>query len=137
MKSLLKTLLILVAIISFSSCDLGTDEQQTCLFYEGSAATAVSGPETAAVNQEITLNVSFTTRENCGSFYNFYEVADVNNVNSITITVNSRIDGCDCSKSTTKTAPYKFKALTAGVYVLKFKKSNDANDVITKTITVS
>lgn len=137
MKFLSKTLLLLVAVFSVSSCDLGSDSESTCLFYEGAATVAVTGPETAGVNQEIILNVSYTSRKDCGTFYNFYEVADVNNVNSITITVNTIIESCNCSTATiTKTEPYKFKALSAGTYVLKFKKSNEPTDLITKTIVV-
>ena len=137
MKFLSKTLLLLVAAFSISSCDLSSDSESTCLFYEGAAAVAVTGPETATVNQEITLTVSYTSRKDCGTFQNFYEVADVNNVNSLTITVNTRVESCNCSTATvTKTEPYKFKALSAGTYILKFKKSNEPTDVITKTIVV-
>jgi len=138
MKIFSKALLLLLTIVSISSCDLSSDDEQTCVYYEGAATTAVTGPDTAAVNEEISLNVSYLGRVDCGTFYQFYEASDVNDVNTITITVNTKIESCNCgTASTTKTVVYKFKALSAGVYKLKFKKSNEPNDFILKTITVA
>ena len=136
MKLISKTLIILLALVSFASCDLGGDNDtpQNCNYQAGIGTTAVTGATTAALNEEITLTVSFTLANNCGSFLLYNEVNQSNN--DKIITVNAKFEGCGCDNiEVRKTAPYKFKAVAAGVYNLKFRKNN--TEYITHTITVS
>lgn len=135
MKSILKKTFLLVSFIMIASCDVGIDDNQNvCSYIAGVGTTQVTGPVTAAVNEEITLTTTFSVANNCGSFYLFNETNGSNNDKNITI--NARFDGCNCNDiPVVKTEPYKFKAISPGVYNLKFKKTN--TEFITHTITVS
>lgn len=131
MKLISKSLFVLFTLVFLSSCDLG-DDQETCYYVAGVGTTAVTGPETADVNEEISFNVTFKVAGNCGSFLQFFEAETGN---EIKITVNAKYEGCDCDGvETTRTAVYKFKATSPGIYKLIFKKTN--TEFITKTITV-
>lgn len=136
MKLIFKTMLIALAFISFSSCDLGGDDNfstQNCTYLAGIATTAVTGPITANVNEEISLTVSFTLANNCGKFHLFNEAIGANR--DKIITVNAIFEGCNCDNvPVAKTETYKFKAVSEGVYNLKFKKAND--EFLMHTITV-
>lgn len=108
--------------VSLSSCDIGGSNDCTSQ-YVGVGTTAVTGPETAAVNETITLQVSFSVTSNCGEFQLFH--ADQGEPNETIITVNAKYDGCNCDKTAvTLTAPYSFKAVAPGTYLLRFKKDN-------------
>lgn len=134
MKLISKSLIILFAIVSFTSCDVEKEEDNpTCFYTTAIGTTAVTGPEIAAVNEEITLTVSYILGNDCGRFLSFSEVNQSNNDKIITI--GARFEGCDCVNiPINKTEPYKFKGLNAGVYNLKFKKNE--TQFVTHTITV-
>ena len=135
MKLIFKTMLLAVMLFSITSCDLGGDDTsvQNCNYPIGIGTTAVTGPTTASLNEEIELTVSFTLGNNCGKFHQFYETLDGNR--DKIITVNALFEGCNCDNSpVAKTEKYKFKAVSEGVYNLKFRKAN--NEFLIHTITV-
>ncbi len=118
--------------VSLSSCDIGGSSDCTSQ-YVGVGTTAVTGPETAAINETITLQVSFSVSNNCGEFQLFH--TEQGEPNETIITVNAKYDGCNCDKTAVvKTEPYSFKAIAAGTYVLRFRKDNTT--YIDKTIVV-
>jgi len=131
MKLISKSIFALLTFGFLSSCDI-SDDKNFCSYSAGVGTTAVTGPETAAIDEEISFTVSFSVDSTCGSFLQFHQVESGN---EITITVNAEYKGCNCDTTVTaRTATYKFKALRAGVYKLIFKKTN--TESITKTITV-
>ena len=136
MKTIFKNFFLLLSLVLITSCDVGGDDggNPNCLYTAGVGATAVNGPIVANINEEITINVTFSVANNCGSFLLFNEVNGSNNEK--VITVNAKFEGCSCNDiPVVKTSPYKFKAISAGVYTLKFRKTN--TEFITHTVTVS
>ncbi len=95
--------------------------------------SVVTGPTTGAVNQELTLTVTFAVDNNCGEFNKFIETTtDKTKI----IEVEAKYQGSNCgTTASTKTTPYKFKATAAGTYILKFKKS--ATEFVTQTIIIT
>jgi hypothetical protein len=131
--SVSKITFLFFSLLMLSGCDVGSDEQKCHSDSIGVGVTAVTGPETAAVDETITLNVAFKVLNDCGSFQVFNKAATED---ATIITVNVQYDGCSCGATDLdRTAPYTFKASVPGVYVLKFRITNST--YITHTITVS
>lgn len=133
----IKLVLFLFLIGGITSCDVGSDSNSGPV-YLYVATTGVSGPVTAAVNVEISLDVTFQVTSNCGTFHSFYEEGTVA---ERTITVLAQYDtAADCDKTAvTRVAPYKFRSAVPGTYVLKFRVNNGttSDSFITKTIVVT
>ena len=129
-KSAIATLLIAVL---FASCDPGYSNESNCPVIVSVPTAAVTGPSAAAVNEEISFNVSYRSRANCSDFSTFHKQILVN---QRIITPTVVYDACACTDSTvtTRTEVFKFKEAAAGVYELKFRKEND--DYINHTVTV-
>lgn len=124
-----------VALLLFTATALvscSTDENQTTTS-EKEFVTQVTGPTTGTVNQELSLNVTYSVDGECGEFEKTVETT-VGNTKTIEVVVKyDRTKAC--TQPTTQNTVYKFKATTAGTYILKFKKS--ATEFITQTIVVS
>lgn len=122
--------LVLLVSTAFTSCS--DDDSGTSLVTKKSLVTAVTGPETGDLNQDVTLNVTFAVENNCGAFNRYIETTEGTTKN---IEVEAKYEGSDCgTTATTKTTTYKFKSATAGTYSLKFKKT--ATEFITHTIVI-
>jgi len=131
----IKILSFLFLIIAFSGCDISDDNK--CKQTLPVEVTAVNGPTTAAVNEEITLTIGFKVLSSCGSFSSFLNEGTAT---APIITVMIDYDGCSCDKkSSIQSQPYKFKATATGTYILKFSVNggNAESSFITKTIIVS
>lgn len=136
MKSILKKTFLVLSIIMIASCDVSSDDNTSnnCSKIVGVGTISVTGPDTATANEEITLEVDFAVNNSCGEFLKF--VQSQQSGNELIVTVNAVYTGCSCiDLEEVKTAPFKFKALSAGVYKLKFRKTN--TEFITHTVTVS
>ncbi len=126
---------MLTLSISLTSC-LGdsNNSPNECYYTIYVGVTDVTGPTTATVNQQITLDVTFNVADSCGSFQAYYE--EPTNTNEKTITVLAKYLGCDCTAGVvTKTVPYNFKAQATGTYVLKFKITNTTFKTVTIVVT--
>ena len=90
------------------------------------------GANTALVNQEVVLTVSFGCFNGCGQFGNFEETTTGN---TSTINVNAKYEGCICTQDAPiRTTLYKFKKSQTGTYELKFWQG--ASSYLTYTIIV-
>ena len=123
--------LVLVATTGFTSC---SNEDEPAIITKKAFVSAVNGPAAGAVNEELTLTVSFAVENNCGVFNKFVETPTEANTKVIEVETVSEGTNCDAVPAT-KTVPYKFKATAAGTYILKFKKS--ATEFVTQTIVIS
>lgn len=123
--------LLLIISLSCSSCMNDDVPADTISLLEG-RITAVSGPETANINTEISLTLTFNVDNNCGRFNRFITAVDGN---TKTVILEAVHDSQNCNYEIIQTTTYKFKETKAGTYVLKFKKSE--TEYITKTIVVS
>ncbi|MDR6967681.1 hypothetical protein J2X31_001693 [Flavobacterium arsenatis] len=124
--------LVLVVSSAFTSCSDDDSNTPPVLVTKKSLVTAVTGPETGDLNQELTLNVTFAVENNCGAFNKYVETTAGT---TKTIEVESKYVGSNCGTTpTTKNTTYKFKSATAGTYNLKFKKT--ATEFITHTVVI-
>lgn len=122
--------LVLFVSTAFTSCS--SDDSGDTLTLQKEFVTAVTGPTTGAVNEDITLTVTYAVDNSCGQFNKYVQTV---NGNTKTIEVEAKYVGTDCGTTpATKTEPYKFKVIQAGTYVFKFKKS--ATEFITQTVVV-
>lgn len=131
---LIKSVLgVLVVLACSTSCSLD-DGNRNCSQIIGTSTLGVTGPTTAAVNEEITLTVSYRLAEACGDFYNFNNQTVSATENNVGVLVT--YDVCECDNVyTVKTEPYKFKVAVAGTYKIKFAITNDT--FLIHTVTVS
>ena len=125
-------LLLFTAAATFTSCS-SDDDSSTAPVFKTAFVTAVTGPETGAINEELSLNVTFTVDNACGVFD---KVVATTAANTQTIEVKAKYAGNNCGTTpTTKATVYKFKPTAAGTYLLKFKKT--ATEFITQTVVVN
>lgn len=119
----ISTLAILALIMI--SCDISESSTVNCPEIIGVGTTAVTGPSETTVNTEIDLEVSYKARKNCGGFSSFYKNTSSDPLVDI-ITVNNTYNPCSCDQvESIQTANYTFKKSTAGIYIVKFKKTNE------------
>ena len=130
-KFALKTLAVVLFVsTAFTSCS--NDDESETIITKNELVSAVTGPETGAINQEVTFQVTYGVENSCGNFHQYLETISGN---SKTIQVQTRYIGTNCATTAaTKTEPYKFTLNTAGTYVFKFKSS--ATAFITKTVVI-
>lgn len=122
--------LVLFVSTAFTSCS--SDDSGETLTLQKEFVTAVTGPTTGTVNQEVALSVTYAVDNSCGQFNKYVETL---NGNTKTIEVEAKYVGTNCGTTpATKTEPYKFIVNQAGTYVFKFKKS--ATEFITQTVVV-
>lgn len=107
-------------------------ENSNCLFFTNAAVTNIAGPNTAFVNQEIVLTISFQCTNGCGQFGSFEENSVGNNIN---VTVKAKYEGCVCTQDfPIRTIQYKFKKSQSGSFELRFLQNN--NSYLSHTIVV-
>lgn len=122
--------LVLLVTVGFTSCN---NDDEPSIVTKKSLVSLVTGPTTAKVNEEITLEVTYSVDRNCEVFNRFIETT-VDKTK--TIEVETKVDGTTCNTTpATKKTTYKFKAAAVGTYILKFKKST--TEFVTQTIIVS
>lgn len=123
--------LALFVTAGFVSCN--NDDDTPSITTKKTLVSLVTGPTAGTVNQELTLNVTFTVDNSCGAFNKFIETTTDK---TTVIEVEAKYEGSNCgTTAATKTTTYKFKATTAGTYILKFKKS--ATEFVTQTIVIT
>ena len=122
---------VLFMAAGFIACD--KDDDVPSIITKKSLVTNVTGATTGNVNQEIALEVTFGVDNKCGAFNKLLkETTD----KTTTIEVEAKYVGSNCgTTASTKKITYKFKATSAGTYIIKFKKSN--TEYITHTIVIS
>lgn len=82
-------------------------ENSNCLSYTNAAVTNIAGPNTAFINQEIVLTISFQCTNGCGQFGSFEETSLGNNIN---VTVKAKYEGCICTQDfPIRTTQYNLK----------------------------
>jgi hypothetical protein len=129
-----KITLLVLSLGLFTACEISERNSNSCPVIIGVPTTAVTGPTETTVNTTITLEVSYKTKKNCGGFSSFYKNPSSNPLVEI-ITVNTYYDACACDQvESIDKRDFSFKKSTPGVYVVKFKKTNE--EFIEHTVTV-
>jgi hypothetical protein len=113
------------------SCD--KPEENACgISYANAPVTRVQGPNSASVNQDLSLSVLFSCFNSCGQFG---RIEETSNADTTTIKVIAKYEGCICLQVfTSGQTIYKFRAARAGTYYLKFWQGE--NSYITDTVMI-
>lgn len=128
-----KALGVLFVLGTLTGCSLDDGNEKNCSQIIGAGAVAITGPTEAAINEEITLTVTYKMATSCGDFYAFNN--QTVNATEKKIGVLVTYDVCNCDNLLTNvTEPYKFKVAVAGTYKLKFAVTNEV--FLTHTVTV-
>lgn len=128
-KFKIRFIAFLIAIGGVAACSIDGDNE--CTYSQHGEFTAVTGPDTALPNQEITLNVIVKSLRECGEFHHFVE----SNGYPKDVYPSVFYPDCGCKlENTLITVPYTFSASVAGEYKLQFQT---ATSPIVKTITVA
>lgn len=107
-------------IITLFSCTKEQDDGSKCFSITKAPVTKIEGANSATINQEIILTISFGCSNGCGQFGNFDEVTSGN---VTMITVNAKYEGCICTHDIpTRQITYKFKKSQPGIFDLKFSQ---------------
>jgi len=122
----------LMALCSVLACNKKHDDSSTCLSFSKAPVTKIEGANSAFVNQEVILTVSFGCNNGCGQFESFdEEITDI----ATTITVNAKYEGCICTQDIPiRQTTYQFKKSQTGTFNLRFLQTE--NTYLTHTIIV-
>jgi ABC-type oligopeptide transport system substrate-binding subunit len=130
-KFALKTLAVIL-FVSTAVTSCSSDNDSETIITQNEFVTAVAGPETGNLNQEISFDVTYVVDNACGSFDSFVETTSGS---TKTVEVKVKYVGDECvAAPSTKTEAFKFTINTAGTYTFKFRSSAIA--FITKTIVI-
>jgi hypothetical protein len=125
---------VIIGVIVALSMLMGScAKKDKCYSVENAIVTSVSGPQTAAVNEQVTLTVNFYAVNGCGAFHS---IADSRSQNTITVNVKVAYSGCVCTDIILEMQEeYVFTGSQPGVYTIVF--NNKVLDDITHTITIN
>ncbi|SNR37359.1 hypothetical protein [Flavobacterium sp. ov086] len=87
-----------------------------------SFASAVTGPATGKVNDELSYEVTYTPDTACGVFSKFAEVS-IGAAKGFGVEVKYPSDVCTLQTPQPQKAVYKYKATAKGTFEFKFQKS--------------
>ena len=101
--------LVLFVTAGLASC---SNDDAPSIVTKKSVVSLVTGPNTSKVNEEITLEVTYSVESNCGVFNKYIETSTDK---TKTIEVETKLEGttCDTTPANKKTT-YKFKAAAVG-----------------------
>ena len=130
-RYLFSIFVLIVSMAAVTACSSDTADNY-CFYQIQTGIDKVTGPETIRVNEQLTLQATFTINNSCGTFNRFA----VSNNYPKTIRAVVDYSGCTCQEIIkTETKPYIFKTSRAGTYTLYFVKPDGS--YIIKTITVT
>ena len=119
LKSILVVLFLSIALISCSNDD---DNPTPSPVTKSALVTAITGPATGKVNEELSLDVTFIAENACGQFDRISEVM-INKVKGLQVEVKYPSEVCTQQVPEPKKTVYKFKSAEKGTFEIKFKKS--------------
>ncbi|TBW27896.1 hypothetical protein [Gramella sp. KN1008] len=132
MRTSLNLLFIALFVLMNVSCN-EDDVETDCITGEVALIDKVEAPETAMVNETVSIDVTFLIKNTCGSFTDFKESSTEEGK---IIEVLVAYFGCNCAQAIKKdTRTYEFTPRSAGVYQLNFRSST--NELITINIEVT
>lgn len=120
-----KFVLLLLAVITVSSCSLEDDGQR--YYYEVLPVESFEVPESFVLGQTYEIKVTYKKPSNCHIFNGFYYEKDLNTrIIGIQTTVLDNDDCQDLENSEPIAASFDFQVVSNGTYIFKFYKGEDA-----------
>ena len=129
-----------IALIVFfatrlASCSSDNDIPEAPKFiYKSAFATAIDGPATGKVGEELAYTISFISENGCGVFSEFTDI-DYKKEPGYLIQVEYPITPCGQNTPETKRFVYKITTQAAGTYYLRVAKSE--TEYVVKEVVIS
>ena len=129
----MKYILIASCVFLFSCKKADPNNNDTCSSIINSGILAVtSSTLTAAVNQDINFEVSYSIANGCAISSNMESIRDAN---TVTVNMLTKFEGCVCTQIYSEgKKTYVFKSAVAGNFKLKFSKKD--NTFIEKNVVI-
>ncbi|MEW2920712.1 hypothetical protein AB1A65_04535 [Muricauda sp. ANG21] len=127
-RKLLMPLIFLVAVFSFSSCDL--DDDTPNFYFVSLAVTEVDMPESFELNETYDIDVTYVRNDGC-TFFEGFDVVKTGQTDREVLVVGSRLTDEDlaCTQAVEEVvATMQFKVIFTGEYHFKFYAGKDEND---------
>jgi hypothetical protein len=125
-------LFIVFSLFLFTTCNKDEENEDECVEYHYAPVILVDGPSGGEVNDEIPIGVLFSCFNGCGRFSSFEESKSGN---EIEIRVVAKYKGCTCTTDVPMlSSTYNFSAKEPGIYLLKFRKTDDLFEMDTIVI---
>jgi len=121
-----------VTILASCSSDNDTPEEPKFI-YKSAFATAIDGPATGKVGQELTYSIAFTVENGCGDFNRFTDV-EFNKQAGFQIEAKYPISTCSRLEPQSIRTLYKIKPTIKGTFYLRIAKSE--TEYISTTVVV-
>lgn len=132
LKSVLVVLFLSTALFSCSNDD--NDNETPAPNTKISFVSAVTGPATGKVNDELSYEVTYTPETACGVFSKFAEVS-IGASKGFGVEVKYPSEVCTLQIPQPQKAVYKYKATAKGTFEFKFQKS--ATEFITQKVVIN
>lgn len=129
-KSVLVVLFLATALISCSNDD---DKPGPNPAVRIASVTAIDGPATGKVNEELSYDISFVGDNACAEFSQFSEII-IEDVRGLQVEVKYPSEVCTLQIPEPKKTVYKFKSAVKGTFEFKFKKSD--KEFVTKKVVI-
>jgi len=131
----LKSVLVVLFLgMALTSCSNDDDKPTTPVSTTKiSFVSAVTGPATGKVNDELSYEATYTPETACGVFSKFAEVT-IGAVKGFGVEVKYPAEVCTLQTPQPQKAVYKFKATAKGTFEFKFQKS--ATEFITQKVVI-
>lgn len=129
----MKNLLVIITVMASLLMVSCIQSEKDCLTYNLANITDVVAPDSASVNEDVAIEVTFIVSNGCGGFNEFQE--GVLN-NGPLIQVESVYEGCVCTEAIeTIKVDYIFNKSTPGPYDFAFR--SNTGETILKTIVIN
>lgn len=130
LKSVFVVLFLATALISCSNDD---DEPRPNPVVRVASVTAIDGPATGKVDQELSYDITFVADNACAEFSKFNETV-IDDVKGLQVEVKYPSEVCTLQVPNPKKTVYKFKSSIKGTFEFKFKKSD--KEFVTKKVVI-
>ncbi|MCM8569452.1 hypothetical protein NE848_08680 [Gramella jeungdoensis] len=132
MRTYLNLFFAFLFITMNTSCN-EDDVEVDCITGEAAIINEVEAPETAKVGEVVSIEVTFSMKNTCGSFAEFKE-SSTEEGKIIKVLVS--YFGCTCGQAIIEdTQSYEFTPESAGVYQLNFRSSTSELTTINIEVT--
>ncbi|MFD2100251.1 hypothetical protein [Flagellimonas iocasae] len=127
-RKLLMPLVFLVAVFSFSSCEL--DDDTPNFYFTSLAVVDVDMPESFELNETYDIDVTYVRNDGC-TYFEGFDVIKTAQTEREVLVVGSRLTDNDitCTQAVEEViATMQFKVIFTGEYHFKFYAGRDEND---------
>jgi len=126
----------MLAGLAVTSCqEMNMENSENCFSKEFVYPTDIVSPESAKINEQLSINLKVTLKNSCGSFGGFLAKSDSLS-QKFNIETIAAYRGCTCTQSASVVdTAYTFTPTVVGTYQFNFKNGDSSYD--SKTVIVT